>query len=595
MRSLLYLFPRRIAIVALIGIVMLKSSGALGSTIFQKTYPELPINQQNPDSSWGAAYSKLISTRVINSQNVLVVAMRVTTVNSEAGAGPFSDVSQTYLADYNGDGRADIIAVTYGGRVVIKRNDGVLNNTPTFTDTISYSIYNLGNNNGVGDGTAVVDDFDRDGRLDLFLFNARQLAIFIPNALQANPTVRETQFYTSDVRFRTNWTVSAMVSYDFDNDGFKDIIYADMSGRVWLWRNVPSSGNRRFFAQNNLQLLLNDPDIGTTSSYGGAVLDLSDVDDDGVPDLVVGNTDKRNIFIYPGRVVNQRLTFNVSEKIPLVLPDGNLSSFVVVDTSIPNSKTPKDLPSFAPTVIKVIDVDRDGLKDVFVATDAWRQGANYGGSIYLFKGRERTADGKTRFLSLELVRGNYSSSGLNPYDFDSGAVGDIDNDGIPDFVAADGNHSGNYYRIMLRTSEIFVDEPTFLLSFESPRLVGIPLAELRNYFTKRIEVTIRFFSSPSSDGFYSLRFSRIKVADPRYIDLRNFPLFPGVEEWNPIPPTRQVTATVEFDKPTPDPQVIIALRRRSETVAPQIVQITYRVWTMPASVQIKKLQWTRGK
>lgn len=100
--------------------ILLLSTISFGG-FFQKTYPELPINQQNPDSSWGAVYSKRVSTRVITGQTVLSVAYEVTTVNANPGEGPFSDVSQTYLVDYNRDGRADIFAVTYGGRVIIEK------------------------------------------------------------------------------------------------------------------------------------------------------------------------------------------------------------------------------------------------------------------------------------------------------------------------------------------------------------------------------------------------------------------------------------------------------------------------------------------
>ena len=598
-------FEIKLVSLNLVLMVLLFSTISLGG-FFQKTYPQLPINQQNPDSSWGAVYSKSVSTRVVTGQTILSVAYEVTTVNANPGEGPFSDVSQTYLVDYNRDGRADIFSVTYGGRVIIKRNDGVVNNELRFTDAVSYIIWNLGNNNGSGDGTAVVDDFDNDGTPDLFLFNARQLAIFIPNAsvpksVTANPPQMFWQFFNSDPKFRTNWTVSAMVAYDYDGDGYKDIIYADMSGRIWLWKNIHSRGNTRFFDPNGRVLLFSDPDVGTTAAYGGAVLDLADVDDDGVPDLVVGHTDKRNIFLYPGKLVNQQLVFDPREKIALVRPDGDLGNLVSVDPTIPNSKNPKLLPSFAPTLIKVIDVDRDGIKDIFIATDAWRQGANFGGSIYLFKGRGRTTDGKTNFVSLELVRGNYSSSGVNPYDFDSGAVGDIDNDGIPDFVAADGNHSGNYYKIVMTTNFLYVTEAGFLVSFETPRLVGIPLANLRENFTKRIEVTVVFANTPESQGTFSLRYAKSKIRDPRLIDPKNYTLFPGTTESMPIPPTRTFAATVEFSTPVMDPQVIITIEppKRSDgtvdrTKSPQILSITYKVWTEPAQVQVKRFQWMRN-
>ncbi|ODN30479.1 hypothetical protein [Fervidobacterium thailandense] len=145
-------------------------------------------------------------------------------------------------------------------------------------------------------------------------------------------------------------------------------------------------------------------------------------------------------------------------------------------------------------------------------------------------------------------------------------------------------------------------EGGFLVSFETPRLVGIPLANLRENFTKRIEVTVEFANTPDSQGTFSLRYSNSKIRDPRLIDPKNYPLFPGTTDSMSIPPTRTFTATNVFNTPVMDPQVIITIeppKRPDGTVdrtkAPQILRITYKVWTEPAQVQVKRFLWMKSR
>ncbi|MFN3692026.1 MAG: FG-GAP repeat domain-containing protein, partial [Fervidobacterium sp.] len=273
-----------------------------------KVYPISTYDQSKPESAWGCVYAKDISVRVVNNVLVAVNVFAINTIQASPGAGPFADVSQTYAVDYNKDGYADIVSVTYGGKVVIKTNRGTQNGNLVMEDSYSYVFPMWNNVVTSGDGTAIVDDFDADGKPDLFLYNSRYRAVYVPNAIRNVPT---SQMYwkdrpMNDSGFLTMWTVTAMSSYDFDSDGYKDIIYADMRGRIWLWKNNPAQGNNRFF-NTQIVKLIDDADIGTTDSYGGAVLDIYDFNKDGIPDIIAGNTDKRGIYIYPGKIINNQI------------------------------------------------------------------------------------------------------------------------------------------------------------------------------------------------------------------------------------------------------------------------------------------------
>ncbi|SDH48396.1 Repeat domain-containing protein [Fervidobacterium changbaicum] len=575
--------------------------------MFVGNYPISNYDQSKPESAFGCVFAKEISVRVVQNTLVAVNKFKIDTINAEPGAGPFTDVSQTHAVDFNKDGYSDIIAVTYGGKLVVKRNTMSSTGTLDFIDHVSYVIGNSSYSWIPGNGTMVIDDFDNDGKTDLFLYNAHYQAAFINNVTTNKPTTADKdrdiaiRQISKDNKFLTNWTVSAMASFDFDKDGFKDIIYADMSGRVWFWRNDPRRGKERFFDTSQIFLLFSDPGIGTTASNGGAVLDIADLNGDGIPDIVAGNTDKRGIFIYYGEKVNDQIKYDPSKKVAIVKTDGDLGSAAMVDGSIPNSKNPKSLPSFAPTIIKVTDVDRDGYPDIFVGTDAWRQNANFGGSIYLFRGKDRDSTGKPRFVSLELVRGSYSSENKPPFDFDAGTIGDLDNDGIPDFVAADGNHSGNFYKIVTKTVKKYEINPGILVSDKLTNVVdyklqdgtvvkGIPRSVLQNHFVQAMEVELEFTND--GQGTVELRYSKTYINRPELIDPNNFPRMLDPVQ---ITSAQTVKARAVLETPSPDPQIIIVLKPANENTAPHLKRITYRIWTAPARVEIKGFRWLKSE
>ncbi|ONN27338.1 alpha integrin [Thermosipho affectus] len=561
-------------------LIMLLISFVSFAETYTATFPISNWSQQYPEKAWGAIYVKNISTRVVEDKIVAVNVYKINDISAVPGYGPFTQVSQTFSVDFNNDGYADIISLTYDGWVVIKKNKMKETGELSFEDERYFRL--LVKN---GDGTMIVDDFDNDGKLDLFSFNSWQYAQYVDDVLNKNESTYKK--ISKDKNFVTEWTVSAMASYDYNGDGYKDIFYVDYKGRFWVWINDNSKGRERFFNKNNIIELFRDKDL--SSNGGGAVLDIGDLNNDGIIDLIAGHTDKKDIYVYFGKIVNNQLEFDVENKF-VITRDGKLGEHVKVDPRYSNSKSPEDLPSFGPTIIKITDVDRDGYKDIFVGTDAWRQNKDFGGSVYLFKGFNITSDNKPEFVSLELVHGSYSWEDNPPYDFDAGTVADLDNDGVPDFVAADGNHSGNFYKIITQTQKEYeTDEAGYIISDYLPNLVGILPKDLPNNFVKRIKVTIKFDLS-LGDGTFEIRYVKSGIKDPQLIDPESYPLMPGAS--GKI--VGSFTTEIEFDKPVPDPQIIIITRPAGPFSAPHITYLEYEIETQPSQVIIKGFNWIKG-
>ena len=562
----------------------------LYAATFTKQFPLSIYNPQFPESAWGSVYSKNISVRQVGSKLLAVNVYKNTTLSSSPDSGPFKDVSQTYAYDLNNDNWADLITVTYGGQVKIKRNDRFdKNGSLLFSDVYTSNLPKDLKGNGAG----IVDDFDKDGKLDLFLFNQDRYGCYVSNVYRNNIQQSEMKYAllqkSNDNNFKTMWTVTAMAAYDYNGDGYKDIIYADMSGRVWFWPYDKQNN----FIHTNVTLLLSDSDIGTDKSEGGAVLDMADINNDGIPDLVAGNTNKRGLFIYFGKMENNQLKFSTNSKLAITKVDGSLGPNTVVDKSLfSNSKDPKNLPSFSPTILKITDIDRDGLKDVIVGTDAWRQGKNFGGSIYLFKGTGYTNDGKPKFVSIELNPGSYSKDNTPPYDFDSGTVADLDNDGTPDFVAADGNNSGNYYKVLTKTSLEYETDPGYMISDYFPLVTGVTLSQLPDNFVRKIGVTVAFDKS-KGDGFFEIRYMEKGISNPALVNYLFYPLMPGVSLKQPLP-NGDFTTEISFSKALPDPQIIIVFYPKSATSAPYLEKLIYSVETEPSRVNMKNFYWSVG-
>ena len=168
------------------------------------------------------------------------------------GDGTFTDVSissgldtcvngfAVTVGDYNNDGFADVFVTRlgfYGGEGQLFRNNG----NGTFTDVTKAAGVNVW-----GPAfTACWVDYDRDGRLDLFIANNLG-GLFeqkTPNRLFHNNGDGTFTDVAAQAGLDTPWPTIGAAWGDYDDDGFPDLFVSNSMGRSQLFHN---NGNGTF-------------------------------------------------------------------------------------------------------------------------------------------------------------------------------------------------------------------------------------------------------------------------------------------------------------------------------------------------------------
>jgi hypothetical protein len=177
----------------------------------------------------------------------------IPTYEASASVPGLSAPPNVVVADVDGDGRPDILAVA-SGRLVVARNDGTGRFLPP--DTIAS-----------GTGRFAVGDFDGDGRPDVAFANGDSRA-FEVYSRRGDGTFRQIAAYPASSGYP--WDVAAG---DFDGDGRTDLATITGGGfEVHLQRNGALSAD------------------GSASVAVGERLWALDLDADGRADLLVGHS-----------------------------------------------------------------------------------------------------------------------------------------------------------------------------------------------------------------------------------------------------------------------------------------------------------------
>jgi hypothetical protein len=174
-----------------------------------------------------------------------------------------SDPGHANVGDVNNDGKPDLI-INYGDHMEVWLGNG----DGTFTYATSTSLQNIG-----PDDLVAVADVDGDGKAD---------AIYVPNA---NPAVTlsplEIFYGNGDGTFQAPVSIPLSHRYvqvvvaDINNDGKPDMVLTD-GASVAVMLNL---GNRTF-----------DSEVHYIAGRAVSALNVVDVNSDGYPDIVVANT-----------------------------------------------------------------------------------------------------------------------------------------------------------------------------------------------------------------------------------------------------------------------------------------------------------------
>lgn len=299
------------------------------------------------------------------------------------------------VEDFDGDGKPDIIIPTFGKpHVRYFRNLGNLK----FADVTRGS----GLESFEGDGTgAAVADFDRDGRLDVFITSLRKGASRLYRN-KGNGTFE-------DVTLKAGVGVPVARSCawsDIDGDGLPDLFVTNPAGGCYLFRNKGDGTFENIAKKAGVEL-------PGRHCLGCA---FGDVDGDGRDDLFV--------------------TCYQSQVSALFQNLGN-GTFKEITAEAGLSRKASSVGCI------FADVFNRGRLDLYVTTDSWLSGANYT-EAQLLQMKHTVEpnllyenDGKGRFKALDVPGPGYKTLAHDAI------FEDLDHDGLPDLYVGVDAESGN--------------------------------------------------------------------------------------------------------------------------------------------------------
>lgn len=181
-------------------------------------------------------------------------------MNLGSGGGNYS----TLFTDFDNDGDTDVfISKCSGPPCELHRNDG----NGLYTDISAIAQINV---TPIQTWSSAIADFDNDGDMDIIITASAGLHKYFRNNLDTTNSVEEA---FTNITVGSGWDTNTTtnidnVAYDFDNDGFVDVL---------------GGGNKIMFNQGNSTF--------TAVSYSGiSVGAVGDLNNDGFLDILSGST-----------------------------------------------------------------------------------------------------------------------------------------------------------------------------------------------------------------------------------------------------------------------------------------------------------------
>lgn len=280
-----------------------------------------------------------------------------------------------------------------------------------------------------------VADFNKDGKPDLLVIDNPTTGSLTPTTLQVLPGNGDGTFQSPvNTAGVSNFSVAAVG--DFNGDGIPDVAMVSLgngSSNIGTVNIFLGNGNGTFTATAQTLTTGNIP----------VLINVADVNHDGILDLVVANKGDNTISVFTGKgdgtfaLASTRNFSNSTSDVPLALVagdfdgDGNPDLVVSIASTVggslailkgngdgtfaPPSLLPLNLSGvFAPGLVAATDFDADGKLDlIFIGF----------GSLLLFPG-----NGDLTFQS-PIVLGNEFAQGIE--------IADMNGDGLPDIVVAE--------------------------------------------------------------------------------------------------------------------------------------------------------------
>ena len=431
-------------------------------------------------------------------------------ITTQAGVGTTAWCSGVSVVDINNDGLLDIYVCVSGSRDPEKRKNLLFINQglnkeglPVFKEEAAeYGLADMGFST-----QAVFFDYDRDGRMDMYLLNHR-LYHERPNDILTKDTSGNSP--AADRLYHNEGTIAGgshpyfkdvsvaagikedgyglgVVVSDFNHDGWPDIYVAnDYLGNDLLWQNNQNGTFTNRIAQSIKH-----------QSFNSMGVDAADINNDGLPDLTVldmmpeKNSRKKQMFAgeTPERYdVERRLGFEPEfSRNTLQLNQGTRD---LQGVTVPFFSEIGQLARISETdwswSVLLADLDNDGWKDMYITnglgkdltnndflfykqsvySQDYRFGGNNNSGNHLDKGQIETLRKELdKYGSLKinnyLFRNNHdltftddgAASGINTPSVSQGAVyADLDNDGDLDLIVNNMNQEAFVWKNELRQS-----------------------------------------------------------------------------------------------------------------------------------------------
>ncbi|MEQ8626972.1 FG-GAP-like repeat-containing protein [Ekhidna sp.] len=349
---------------------------------------------------------------------------------------PESDVYDLCLCDLNNDGLNDVV-MTHNGNSGVEAT--IFENQSTF-DTESFVERTFTNNpdNLTGFISTTCADLDNDGNQDVIFTtndgtNIKHIYIY-ENTSAGTVSLTNVSGLTlllPDDGNGDNRVPRRVKASDIDGDGLLDLVVGNENDNtIHIFPNT-SSGDGNFTFDTEVEIT-----VGSATSTGA--LDIGDFDNDGKPDIVIIPASKSNELIYVLR--NQSIPDNINFSIQATVGSADQRRNVVIG-----------------------DFDDDGLNDFAVTADRTISSTSGVETVEVF--RNTTSGTTITFTSADLIT---IPSNL-PWGIDAG---DLNGDGLIDLAVA--CVGGNIYTINNTTSgSLSFGTPTELTTGVDARNVRI--------------------------------------------------------------------------------------------------------------------------